>query len=93
MAHTFEDLVNMQRTADEAHAEVLRLREEYGRPAASEWSEERTALYGKAWRVWRERAELVQAAVTVFAQAEGRGRYDVEMDVKKAVRHPAPDEA
>ncbi|MEV0976568.1 hypothetical protein [Streptomyces sp. NPDC049915] len=90
MAHTFEDLVNLQRTADEAHAHVLALRNEYGRPAAHEWTEEQSALYEKAWRVWRERAETVQAAVTAFAQAEGRGRYDVEMDVKKAARHPAP---
>lgn len=82
----------MQRTADEAHAEVLRLREEFGRPPAAEWSDEKNAVYGKAWQVWRERAETVQAAVTAFATAHERGRYDVEMDVKKAARHPAPDE-
>ncbi|MEV0982699.1 hypothetical protein [Streptomyces sp. NPDC049915] len=89
MAHTFEDLVDMQRTADEAHARVLELREEYGRPTADAGSEEQGALYEKAWQVWRERAGVVQAAVTAFAQVEGRGRYGVELDVKKAVRHPA----
>ncbi|MFF9240126.1 hypothetical protein ACF1AL_15005 [Streptomyces sp. NPDC014801] len=87
MAHTFEDLVMMQRAADEAHARVLALRDEYGPPTAGEWSEEQTTAYDTVWREWRKLAEETQAAVTEHASEQGLGRYDVEMDVKKAARH------
>ena len=42
MAHGFEDLVEMQRAADQAHAQVLALRDEYGPPTQHEWSEQQT---------------------------------------------------
>ncbi|MGW3135929.1 hypothetical protein [Streptomyces sp. NPDC001139] len=81
MAHTFEDLVNLQRTADEAHARVLALRGEA------------TEAYDEAWRAWREAAEVVQAAVTEHAKAKGESRHGVEVAVKQAARHPEPAEA
>ncbi|MDF2272135.1 hypothetical protein P2Q00_43000 [Streptomyces coacervatus] len=40
MAHTFDDLVEMQQAADEAHAQVLELRDRYGRPTEAPWSQE-----------------------------------------------------
>ena len=81
MAHTFEDLVNLQRTADEAHARVLALRTEGGE------------VYDEAWQAWREAAQAVQAAVTEHAKAEKKPRYDIEAAVKKQARHPEPAEA
>ena len=89
MAHTFEELVTKQRTADQANAEVLRLRDTYNKAAeGGGWTEEQTEAYEVAWRAWRDQAEAVQAAVTEHANGEGKSRYDVEADVKKAARHP-----
>ncbi|MGW0837588.1 hypothetical protein [Streptomyces prunicolor] len=36
-------------------------------------------------------AAAVQAAVTEFATKHGHDRYDVEMGLKQAVRHGAPE--
>jgi hypothetical protein len=93
VAHTFDDLVMMQRAADEAHARVLALRDKYGRPTVSEWSDEQTAEYDTAWREWRKLGGEAQAAVTEHAGEQGLGRYDVEMGVKKAARHAEPEPA
>ncbi|AWT42532.1 MULTISPECIES: hypothetical protein [Streptomyces] len=91
MAHTFEVLVTMQQAADEAHARVLALRDEYGPPTAAAWSDEQTVAYEQAWQEWRKLAGEVQAAITEHAGEQGLGRYDVEMDVKKKARHPEGD--
>jgi uncharacterized protein YukE len=91
VAHTFEELVNMQIAADEAHAQVLKLADSYGPPSQDGgWSEEQVAAYDAAWKVWRESAEEVQAAVTGHAQEQGAARFQVEADVRKAARHPEP---
>ncbi|MEV6742523.1 hypothetical protein AB0N14_38950 [Streptomyces sp. NPDC051104] len=91
MAHTCDELVEMQRAADDAHAQVLKLREEYGPPTAQPWSEQQTQTYETAWRAWRDLARDVQAAITDHAEAEEKSRYDVEAAVKKAARHPEPE--
>lgn len=88
VAHTLDDLVTMQRAADQAHAAVLALRDQYGRPSAVEWTDEQTLTYEQAWRDWREQAGLVQAAVTKHAEAEGKTRFEVEAAVRGAARHP-----
>ncbi|NUS26077.1 MAG: hypothetical protein HOV92_17895 [Streptomyces sp.] len=94
MAHTFEDLVIKQRAADEAHAHILALRDQYGRPTEGDgWSGEQTAAYEQAWQAWREAAEVVQAAVTQHAKAEEKSRYDIEAAVKRQARHPELAEA
>lgn len=36
-------------------------------------------------------ASAVQAAIAEHAEATGQSRYDVEMAVKRVVRHPEPD--
>ncbi|MEU2487012.1 hypothetical protein ABZ593_20690 [Streptomyces sp. NPDC012617] len=41
-----------------------------------------------AWTAWREAAQAVQRAVTEHAAATEESRVDVEMALKKAVRHP-----
>ncbi|MFE9776363.1 hypothetical protein ACFYOV_32850 [Streptomyces sp. NPDC005931] len=40
MAHAFEELVTMQRTAGEAHAQLQQLQDEYCRPSEVEWTDE-----------------------------------------------------
>ncbi|MFC0499344.1 hypothetical protein ACFFKE_32300 [Streptomyces mutabilis] len=88
MAHTLEELVEMQRAADAAHAQVEQLRDQYGPPTATPWSEQQTETYETAWRAWRDLARDVQAAVTEHAKAEGQLRNEVEAAVKKQARHP-----
>ncbi|MCI3277548.1 hypothetical protein [Streptomyces cylindrosporus] len=84
MAHTFEDLVTRQRAADDAHAQVLALRDK------NEQGEQQAEAYGEAWMAWRDLAAIAQAAVTEYAKNEGKPRSVVEAEVKKAVRHPEP---
>ncbi|MGC0343501.1 hypothetical protein [Streptomyces sp. SLBN-8D4] len=76
MAHTFEELVEKQRAADQAHATVQALRSKGDPPA-----------YETAWQVWRDLAQDVRGAVTVHAQEQGAVRAGVELAVKKVVRH------
>ena len=92
VAHTLDDLVQMQQAADQAHAHVLQLRDQYGRPTQVEWTDEQTLTYEQAWQTWREQAREVQAAVTEHAAAEERPRFVVEAEVKKKARHPEPAE-
>ncbi|MFF1442432.1 hypothetical protein [Streptomyces sp. NPDC058295] len=75
MAHTFEELVEKQRAADQAHAAVQALRDQ-GDPSA----------YESAWQTWRDLAQRVQTAVTEHAQEQAATRAGVELEVKRAVR-------
>jgi hypothetical protein len=75
VAHTFEELVEKQRVADQAHATVQVLRTKGDPPA-----------YETAWQVWRDLAQDVKDAVTVHAKEQGAARAGVELEVKKAVR-------
>jgi hypothetical protein len=88
VAHTLDELVQLQRAADQAHAAVLALRDQYGRPTQVEWTDEQTLTYEQAWRDWRQLAADVQAAVTEHAEAEGKQRFEVEAAVRKAAWHP-----
>ncbi|MCX5368663.1 hypothetical protein OG613_26935 [Streptomyces sp. NBC_00015] len=90
MAHTFEELVEKQRAADEAHARVEALRDTYGAPTATPWPEIQTDTYETAWRAWRDLARDVQAAVTEHAKDENRPRNDIEAEVKRAAKTPSP---
>ncbi|KUM80026.1 hypothetical protein J7F01_19395 [Streptomyces sp. ISL-22] len=91
MARTFEELVAMQHAADQAHNRVEELRDHYGPPAHTPWSQPQTDTYETAWRAWRELARDIQAAVTEYAKEQGTARSEVEADVKKAARHAAPE--
>ncbi|OUD03125.1 hypothetical protein [Streptomyces swartbergensis] len=88
MAHTFEELVTMQCTADEAHAQVQRLQDQYGRPTVNDWTDEQCTTCRTAWQTWLDAARDIQAAVTDHAKEQGTARHQVEADVKKAARHP-----
>ncbi|MGI5376860.1 hypothetical protein ACQEV2_21945 [Streptomyces sp. CA-251387] len=91
MARTFDELVAMQRAADQAHTRVEELRDQYGPPAHTPWTELQTDTYETAWRAWRDLARDVQSAMTEYAKEQGTSRTEVEADVKKAVRHPQPE--
>jgi hypothetical protein len=75
VTHTFEELLDKQRAADQAHATVQALRGQGDSPA-----------YDTAWQAWRDLARDVQAAVTEHAKEHGAMRAGVELDVKRAVR-------
>lgn len=75
VAHTFEDLVKLERAAEQARA------------ATGEPNPDPTA----ARQAWIDAAAAFQAAVTEYAAAEGESRVAVEMRVKKTVRHPETD--
>ncbi|MFE7275605.1 hypothetical protein [Streptomyces sp. NPDC057623] len=87
MARTFDELVAMQRAADQAHTRVEELRDAYGPPAHTPWTELQTDTYETAWRGWRDLARDVHDAVTEYAKEQGTARNDTEADVKRAVRH------
>lgn len=86
MARTFDELVAMQRAAHQAHTRVEELRDQYGAPTDTSWTELQTDTYETAWRAWRDLARDVQTAVTEYAKEQGTARGEVEEDVKKAAR-------
>jgi hypothetical protein len=61
---------------------------------AIELPDELLALEARAWEeiqageLTADTAEAVHAAVTDYAEQAGLDRYEVEMALKKAVRHP-----
>ncbi|MEU6688201.1 hypothetical protein [Streptomyces sp. NPDC046832] len=90
VAAVFEDLVTLQRTADEAHGRVQQLFDDYGRSPVSEWLEtERTAGH-TAWKAWVDDVRGVQEAIRAYAFEQGREIRHVDADAKKAARHPEP---
>ncbi|MER6980822.1 hypothetical protein [Streptomyces carpinensis] len=70
MAHSFDELVEMQRAADAAQTQVEQLRDQYGPPTRKPWSEQQSETYETAWRAWRDLARDIQAAVTEHAAAD-----------------------
>jgi hypothetical protein len=93
VALSFEELVAMQRAADEAHARVETLRDTYGPPAATKWTQVQTDTYETAWRAWRDLARDVQDAVTDLAKNLGRPRGTILDELKQATGNPsAPHE-
>jgi hypothetical protein len=70
--HTFDDLVTLERAAVDAHARIAAVDDD-SRPAARSAAVDAAAAF--------------QAAVTEYAAAEGEPRVEVEMRVKKTVRH------
>ncbi|MDL2078452.1 hypothetical protein QNN03_18620 [Streptomyces sp. GXMU-J15] len=87
MAHTFEELIEKQRAADEAHRRVEGLRAQYGPPAQTGgWSDTQTQTYETAWRAWRDLARDAHTSLTEYAKEQGAALGDVESEVAQAVR-------
>lgn len=87
MAHTFDELVAKQRAADEAHKRVQQLRNAYGPPNRTEWSEQQTATWETARHAWRDLAREVRVAVVEYARAEGRPLGEIEAELRRAAGH------
>ncbi len=86
MAHTFEELIEKQRAAVEAHRGVEGLRAQYGPPARTGgWSDTQTQTFDTAWRAWRDRARDARTSLTEYAREQGAALGDVESEVAKAV--------
>lgn len=70
-------LITLQQNADTEYAKLAGL-----------LGEEREAQ----WKRWYEAAVEIQAAVTAHAQETGTPRNQIEAAVKRAVRHPQPED-
>ncbi|GAA2924233.1 hypothetical protein GCM10010524_62060 [Streptomyces mexicanus] len=92
MSHTFEELVALQRAADEAHTRVEQLRRTYGPPAQERWTGLQSETYETAWRAWRDLARDLQAALSEYANVERRPRPEVEAEVERAARSAGADD-
>ncbi|MEV0638319.1 hypothetical protein AB0I77_25920 [Streptomyces sp. NPDC050619] len=86
MPHAFEELVEKQRAADQAHQQVDELRHAYGPPTEHEWTKQQTATYETALRAWRDLDRDVQSALAQYAKERGRSRPEVQTEVESAVR-------
>ncbi|MEV5440903.1 hypothetical protein AB0K80_33610 [Streptomyces sp. NPDC052682] len=89
MAHSFEELVAVQRAAEQAHNRVEELRDQYGPPAHTKWTRAQTDTYETALRAWRDLARDAQAALAEYAREQGEPRGAVEAAVREALRRPA----
>ncbi|WP_405652464.1 hypothetical protein [Streptomyces sp. NBC_00019] len=74
MADIPDELIKLERSAEEARARLAGLD---------------GVAYEVQWERWREAAVVFQAAVTAAAVESGTSRVELEMTVKKAVRHAA----
>ncbi|MGW7256545.1 hypothetical protein [Streptomyces sp. NPDC054834] len=78
MAEVPEELINLERSAEEERAKLDGLTGDE---------------YDAQWRRWRKASETVQAAITACAGATEASRYELEPAVKKVVRHAQEDPA
>ncbi|MDT0467080.1 MULTISPECIES: hypothetical protein [Streptomyces] len=76
MAEVPDELIRLERSAEEERAKLAGL-------AGEE--------YDVQWARWRETSEAAQAAVTAHAAESGENRYELEQAVKKAVRRTEED--
>jgi hemerythrin-like domain-containing protein len=86
MTHTFDELVEKQRAADQAHNRVEELRHSYGPPTEHKWTRQQTTTYETALRAWRDLDRDARAALTEYAKERGRSRREVQAEVETAVR-------
>ncbi|WP_223778798.1 hypothetical protein [Streptomyces sp. 135] len=76
MAEISDDLIKLERSAEEERARLAGLDCEE---------------YKAQWHRWADAVEQFQAAVTAHAATTGQPRHEVEMAAKKAVRHADED--
>ncbi|MEU2793628.1 hypothetical protein [Streptomyces sp. NPDC007100] len=83
-----DELIKLEQAAVQAHEKLLAYQAECGRPTAGDgWTDEQHATWQDLWNAWRAAAEETQAALRSVAN-----RYETEQALKRAVRHPAPEE-
>ncbi|MFV8181949.1 MULTISPECIES: hypothetical protein [unclassified Streptomyces] len=90
MTHTFDELVEKQRAAEQAHHRVDQLRHSYGPPSQpGGWTGRQTDTYETALHAWRDLAREARTSLNEFARESGKARNEVEADVRETVRHSA----
>ncbi|MFF4985506.1 hypothetical protein ACFY3O_36375 [Streptomyces sp. NPDC001046] len=90
MGPAFDDLVKLQRTADEAHHRLRQLNDACSRIPVNAWSEDQRAAWHVAWRAWVDCVRSVQEAITVYAVEHGEEIRHVDAQVKRAAGHNGP---
>ncbi|GAA0454425.1 hypothetical protein ACFQ2B_28030 [Streptomyces stramineus] len=70
------ELIDLERAAVQAHSDFL--------TATPETRDDRI-------QTWRDATAAMLAAVAAHAAETGQSRYELEMAVKRAVRHPGDD--
>jgi hypothetical protein len=86
VSHIFDELVEKQRAADQAHSRVEELRDSYGPPTQQGgWTGQQTSTYETAWRAWRDLAREAQSSVTEYAKESGKSRNEIEADIQQTV--------
>jgi hypothetical protein len=87
VTHTFHELVEKQRAADQAHIRVEELQHSYGPPTQpGGWSGQQADTYETARRAWRDLAREARTSVAEYAKESGKPRSEVETDVEQEVR-------
>jgi hypothetical protein len=76
VAADLDGLIVLERSSEEARARLAGLTGD---------------AYEVQWRAWRGAATVVQAAITEHAVEAGVNRYELEQQVKRAVRHPVEE--
>jgi len=85
--HDFDELVEKQRAAEQAHNRVEELRHSYGPPThQGGWTGRQSDTYETAWRAWRDLAREAQTSVSEYAKESGKPRNEVQADVNQTVR-------
>ena len=85
-APTFDEVVERQRAANQAHNRVEELRHSLGPPTEHKWTKEQTVTYETAWRAWRDLDREAQSTLAEYAAERGQPRQEVQVDVETAVR-------
>ncbi|AIS02034.1 hypothetical protein [Streptomyces glaucescens] len=91
MAHTIDELVELQRAADAAQAELQRVQKAFGRPTEGRWAAEQHTEWETAFRAWSDLSRQVQLAITEHAESEGTSRGELEAEVQRRARQPEQD--
>ncbi|MFG2811529.1 hypothetical protein [Streptomyces massasporeus] len=90
MALAFEDLMTLQRTADEAHTRLQRHYDAYGRTPPSQWTQKQRSEWRAAWAAWVKAVSDLHEAVSAYAAEHDGLQSRVGADVKQAARPPKP---
>ncbi|MEU7594942.1 hypothetical protein AB0B79_18185 [Streptomyces sp. NPDC039022] len=82
------ELIKLEQDAVQAHEKLRAYQSECGRPTADDgWTDEQHATWQHLWEAWRTAAEAVHEALRSVDS-----RYETEQALKRAVRHPSPEE-
>ncbi|GAA4789758.1 hypothetical protein [Streptomyces ziwulingensis] len=93
MAHTFDELVQKRRAADQAHSRVDKLRDSYGPPTQTQWTARQSQTYETALRAWRDLDRDARAAMAEYVRARGQTRQEVEAEVREALGRLGGDDS